>query len=508
METDNLCKLGLETEPALAAERERLFATGSPYLPARRAEIVGLEPVLDRLDEVAGWLQTPELYLRHGARLEPGILLAGPPGTGKTLLARYLATQAEALFVDVRDFPCSGPTLAASDVATLFAYARSAYATIGRPTILFWDELDASVQPSCSPLFEEETGLEAALRTELDGLRGKPEGVLLVACTNRPERIGPALVRPGRLGLRFELRPPDAEGRALLLAHYLRRYPTDGPIDAAALACLLASGDTAPAIEEAVAGAWRRAVARAIEEAGEPLLLRADVETALLERLVGPAPPFWSRSACERMRIAVHECGHALCALAFDRPLQLVSVAAGRDSLGRVLTGAHREALPTLDDLYAELRVGLGGIAAERVAGISASASGAVDTLQASELALRLVEAYGAGRTTGLFNPDASSRRRATRTPELSETMLARYDEAAARLVEEARRDATRVLRRAGRRRLVALAELLAERETMTGAEFEAEARRLLGDPFSLRRRRRAAARPAWVAPNLRRWRS
>jgi len=131
--------------PSLEERRRTLFDEGSPYAPAERSEIVGIEHVLERVDEVLHWLVYAERYAQPGSRLEPGVLFAGPPGTGKTLAARYLAAASGAIFVDARAFPTEESSLQPSDVQALFRRAREARLAQARPLILFWDELDAVV---------------------------------------------------------------------------------------------------------------------------------------------------------------------------------------------------------------------------------------------------------------------------------------------------------------------------------------------------------------------------
>jgi len=459
---------------ALECARAGLFATGSAFAPATADEIAGLDDVVARVDELVRWLADAQRFAGHGARLEPGVLFAGPPGTGKTLLARYLATASGARFVDVRDFPFEGDELGEADIAALFRHARAARERDGAPIVLFWDELDELCEATFGP-HASRPRVVSALLAELDGIRGKAAGVLLVACSNQADELDPALLRPGRIGLRIELRAPDPAGQRMLLAHQIARYPGRETAELDALAPLLAADDTAAAIEEAVAAAWRAAVARALEAGDAPLLEQSDLRGALVDRLVGAPPSFLRVSGEERFRVAVHEAGHALAALAFRVPLRLVTVRAGRASLGQTLT-EPLTAAPSLDALLTELRVGLGGLAAERVAGIGTGVGSCSDTLRVSEVALRAVELFAAGRRSGAFNPDATARRRSHRQPEVSDSLLTLADLDAHDLVADALRDAERSLRAIGREPILALARILAERETMTGPELAAEA--------------------------------
>jgi cell division protease FtsH len=466
---------------ALECARVELFATGSAFAPATADEIAGLDDVVARVDELVRWLADADRFAEHGARLEPGVLFEGPPGTGKTLLARYLATASGARFVDVRDFPCHDE-LGEADVAALFRHARETRSRESCPVVLFWDELDELCPGPFGPLARTRARAVSALLAELDGVRGKARGVLLVACSNQPDELDAALLRPGRLGLRIELRPPDPAGQRLLLGHQVGRYPGGDAVGLDELVPFLAPEDTAAAIEEAVASAWRASVTRALDTGAVAHLAQADLRLALADRLLGAPPSFLRLGGDQRFRVAVHEVGHALAALAFAGGLRLVTVRPGRTTFGTTLTEPF-PAAATLDGLFAELRIGLGGLAAEQVANVPRGTGCAGDTLRVSELALRAVELFAAGRRCGAFNPDATARRRGHRDPELSDALLARADLDAEELVAQALADVERVLRDVGRQPILALAEVLAERETMTGAELAAEALRLGAAP-------------------------
>lgn len=470
-----------------ATARELLFAEGSPFAPVAREEIVGIDEVLARVDDIVSWLAHARRLEELGAPPEPGILFHGPPGTGKTLVARYLATRANARFVDVRDFPRSRPRLSPADVAEMFAYARSAYERNGVPVVLFWDEFELAAGPRSTSI-PGARELVLALRAELDGVRGRPRGVLLIACSNVPA-IDPALMRPGRIGLRLQFTPPDRHGRELLLRRRLSTLPTEEPIEPHDLAPLLGPEATAATIDEAVASAWRRAVLRAVRDGRRPALRQDDLTEALLERLLGPRPPHTRLDDDTRFRIAVHEAGHALAAAAFGIPLRLVTIRPGARFLGRTIADTCNEHAQTIAELKAEMRIALAGTLAEQVAGLEVQTGGEADTGSATSVALRLVDLNAIGRRSGPFNPNPARLR--SSSPDLSETMLRRLDRDAHRLLRAARRETLRTLRRIGPTRIKTLARILCERETLLGAELEQEIRTLLGgDP------RRYARRP------------
>jgi cell division protease FtsH len=461
-------------------ERQRLlFSEGSPFLPVDRTEIVGIDGVLDAVAELVHWLRHAREYAAYGARLEPGVLLEGPPGTGKTLVTRYLATASEALFVSVHDFPVTASTPQPGDIAELFARARRAYATTGRPVVLFWDEFETAganrMRPGASPA---QAAAVAQLATELDGVGGKNEGVLLVVATNHAAALDAALLRPGRLGKRIHFAAPDRHGKALLLDHYLATMSVGDDVDADALSHLFVSGTSAAAIEETVRDAWRVAVRDALAEGKAPVLGQAQLVESLLDRLLGAQPPYGSRADDALLRTAVHEVGHALAALSFGVPVRLVSVRAGKGFGGRTITGEPSRASGTVAEQQAHLRVGFGGMVAEQIAGVGEGTGNGSDTATNTRRALMLVEQNGLGRA-GAFNPMGAVAPPIQRA--LSEELLADLDRGAVELLSDAHADTERALAEIGHGPILELARLLVEHETLLGPQFEQAAKEVAG---------------------------
>jgi cell division protease FtsH len=457
-------------------QRRRVFFTGSSNFAAvHRQEIVGIDPILERVDDLVDALRASETLERYGARLESGVLFEGPPGTGKTLVARYVATVSDALFINAREFPTEGGELSARDVAALFRLARETYRHTKRPIVIFWDEFDdhARCAPN-GPLYER--SILAQLKADLDGVTGKNTGIVVVACTNHAHAIDHALLRAGRISTRLRFCAPDLGGKARLIDHYLASRPTAGPIDSLALAELLESDASAATIAESVDSAWQRAVLCSTACGTEPALTQTALDEALINRRLGERSSSTAVSPTARHRAAIHEAGHALVALAAGMPVVLITLRADGRGAGRMLPGALEQY--SIEQHKACLRVDLAGMCAEERLGLGAGAGNGSDTDQATRRARWLVAANDVGERCGAFNPFAGDPRFSAASGE----MLARLDLDAADLLEEARMHADAVLRRIGTDAICRVAEALLERETIRGPEI-AELAGLSFDP-------------------------
>ena len=455
------------TANALEGSRRAFFSDGSAFAPVQRAEIVGIEPILERVDRFIDALRRSEALERYGARLEAGVLFEGPPGTGKTLVARYVATVSGALFVDARAFPREQSELHAQDVADLFRRAREAYGHGRRPVVIFWDEFDdhARWQPD-GPLSER--SIVSQLKAELDGVVGKNIGIVMVTCTNNAASIDRTLLRPGRIGTRLRFTPPDLDGKARLLDRYLGVVSTAGPIDTHSLAHLLGSNAPASAAEEAVAEAWRLAVVSSLAAGQEPCLMQQELQAALLERLLGEPSGMLNVTPAARWRTAVHETGHALVALDAGLPVALITVRPSVEAAGRMLLGDYQET-HTLAEQKALLRVAYGGMLAEELLGLDGGVGNGGDTARMTYTARGLVEANDIGVRSGAFQPLAGGPRGGR---PVSEELLGRIDLDVLDLLEQAREDARGVLRRIGADTVQRLAEALLRDETLLGPEI------------------------------------
>jgi cell division protease FtsH len=367
-------------------------------------DVAGYEGAKREINEVVDFLRHPERYTRAGAVTPRGVLMVGPPGTGKTLLARAVAGEA-----DVPFFALTGSSfvelfvgVGASRVRDLFAAARKA-----APAIIFIDEIDAIGQRRGGALVsndEREQTLNQLL-AEMDGF-DPAAGVVVIAATNRPETLDPALLRPGRFDRQVEIPLPNQHERAAILAVHGRgkRFSDDVDFDAVARSTPGFSGaDLANLVNEAAIVAVR---------AGREVISAADFSEARDRILLGRREATNALMPDEKHAVAVHESGHALVAALSPRadPVAKVTILPAGQALGVT------EQLPVDErHLYSEsylkdsLAVRLGGRAAELLVLGEASSGAASDLHGATDLATRMVREYGMSERLGPVGFGSSS---------------------------------------------------------------------------------------------------
>ena len=436
-------------------------------------DVAGYEGAKSEISEVVDFLRTPERYARAGAVVPRGVLMVGPPGTGKTLLARAVAGEAHVPFFSVTgsSFVEMFVGVGASRVRDLFADARKR-----APSIIFIDEIDAiggkrNSGHGFGSNDEREQTLNQML-AEMDGF-DPATGVVVIAATNRPESLDPALLRPGRFDRTVEIPLPNqAERRAILAVHATgKRLTPDVDLDIAARGTPGFSGaDLANLINEAAIVAVRHdrdvITARDIDEARDRIILgRRDGSNALLPE--------------EKHAVAVHESGHALVALLSEHadPVAKVTILPSGRALGVT------EQLPVDErHLYAEsylhdsLAIRLGGRAAEVLVLGEGSTGAANDLAGATDLALKMVREWGLSARLGPigYGPDGpqylGGQALGQGRPYAEGTQRA-IDEEVSRLLLEAEERATTLLTE-NRAALEAVVGVLLEKETITGQEL------------------------------------
>src|SRR4051794_10342640 len=438
------------------------------------ADVAGVEEAKYELQELVFFLKEPKNYGRLGAHVPKGILLVGPPGTGKTLLARAVAGEAGVPFFSISgsEFVEMFVGVGAARVRDLFEQARKA-----APCIIFIDELDAlgRSRTAGGPLggYDEKEQTLNQLLAELDGF-DPSSGVILLAATNRPEILDPALLRAGRFDRQVLVDRPDKGGRLAILKVHVRKIRIGNDVDLDKLAALtagLTGADIANLINEAAIAVTRR---NAAEVGMEDF-------TVAIERIVaGVEKKSRVLSKDERRRVAYHEMGHALVAASLPGvdPVHKVSIIPrGVGALGYTMQRPTEDRfLLAASELKNRIAVLMGGRAAEQLIFGGDVSTGAADDLQrATEIAMEMVTRYGmdqkVGQRTYASRPQNFLPGVQDRVVSAAEATEREIDLAVRDLIEAGDASARSILERR-RADLDEGAALLIARETLTSEEF------------------------------------
>jgi len=437
------------------------------------ADVAGVEEAKFELQEVVSFLKDPKSYGRLGAHVPKGILLVGPPGTGKTLLARAVAGEAAVPFFSISgsEFVEMFVGVGAARVRDLFEQARKA-----APCIIFIDELDAlgrSRSPGAYGGYDEKEQTLNQLLAELDGFDPRL-GVILLAATNRPEILDPALLRAGRFDRQVLVDRPDKNGRLAILKVHVRKVRAGSEVELEKIAGLTAGftgADLANLINEAAIAATRR-------NADE---VSFDDFTIAIERIVaGIEKKSRVLREEERRRVAYHEMGHALVAASLPGvdPVQKVSIIPrGIGALGYTMQRPTEDRfLLSASELKNRITVLMGGRAAERLIFDGDVSTGAADDLQrATEIALEMVTKYGmdpkVGQRTYAPKPQAFIAAMQDQIVSAAEVTRREIDLAVRDLIEAGDANALQILE-ARRSDLEAGVDQLIRNETLTAEQF------------------------------------
>jgi cell division protease FtsH len=438
------------------------------------ADVAGIDEAKEELTEVVDFLRDPDKYRKLGAHIPRGVLLTGAPGTGKTLLARAVAGEADVPFfsMSASEFVEMIVGVGASRVRDLFTQAKSA-----APSIIFIDEIDAIGRSRGSGVFsgandEREQTLNQIL-TEMDGFDAST-GVIVLAATNRPDVLDPALLRPGRFDRRVPVQAPDKAGREQILRVHTREIPLAPDVDLDALAATTAGmvgADLANLANEAALLATRRGHAQATMDDFTDALEKIELGTAR-KLLI---------TAADKRRTAYHEAGHALVGMLTPGadPVRKISIIPRTMSLGVTISapGSDRFNYDT-QSLLAHIKVATGGRAAEEVVYGNETTGAESDIRQATSLARDMVGRFGMSDEIGFVSVLPQGGDGSALMPgvsEVSERTRQRIDDEMRRIVDEQLESAVQLLED-NRKRLDSLAEALFQAETLEGPRAYAAA--------------------------------
>jgi cell division protease FtsH len=459
------------------------------------ADVAGVDEAIEELEEVKEYLQSPAKFQAMGAKIPRGVLLFGPPGTGKTLLARAVAGEAGVPFFSISgsDFVEMFVGVGAARVRDLFEQAKAS-----APAIVFIDEIDAVGRHRGAGLgggHDEREQTLNQLLVEMDGFDQRST-VILMAATNRPDILDPALLRPGRFDRQVVIDRPDLEGRKAILNVHARGKPFDPSVDLAVLARRtpgFTGADLANAINEAALLAARRSK-RAIS--------MDEIEEAVDRVMAGPERKSRVMDEQERRLIAYHEGGHAMIAHILpntDEVHKITVIPRGR-ALGYTLTLPEQDKfLLTREQMRDELAMLMGGRVAEEIVAGDVTTGAANDIERATRVARQMVTEYGMSdtigpRTLGQKQGEVFLGRDWGSTPDYSDAVAFEIDQEVRQLIDEAHDVALDILTE-NRSKLDALAAQLLEKETLDRDEVE----RFFGD-VEKRAPREAEERSAGLA--------
>ena len=436
-------------------------------------DVAGVDEAIEELQEVKEYLQNPAKFQAMGAKIPRGVLLFGPPGTGKTLLARAVAGEAGVPFFSISgsDFVEMFVGVGAARVRDLFEQAKQS-----APAIVFIDEIDAVGRHRGAGLgggHDEREQTLNQLLVEMDGFDQRT-AVILMAATNRPDILDPALLRPGRFDRHVTIDRPDLEGRKGILKVHARGKPFDETVNLDTVAKRtpgFTGADLSNVINEGalLSARW-----------GKKAIGMKEVEEAIDRVMAGPERKTRVMSEREKRVIAYHEGGHALVAhvLPNTDPVHKISVIPRGRALGYTLTLPEEDKfLMTREELADELGMLLGGRVAEELIVGDITTGAANDIERATKVARQMVTEYGMSDiigplTLGQKQHEVFLGRDFQAQPDYSDQVAFEIDNEVRRLIDEAHDEALEILQE-HREQLDKLAQMLIERETLERDEVE-----------------------------------
>jgi cell division protease FtsH len=451
--------------------RAKRMSVDSPKITFR--DVAGVDEAVEELHEIKEFLENPKKFQALGARIPKGVLLYGPPGTGKTLLARAVAGEAGVPFFSISgsDFVEMFVGVGASRVRDLFEQAKQ-----NSPCIIFMDEIDAVGRHRGAGMgggHDEREQTLNQLLVEMDGFEMK-DNIILIAATNRPDILDPALLRPGRFDRQIVVDRPDRAGRKKILDVHTRGKPLAREIDVDVLAGQtpgFTGADLSNLVNEAALLAARN---------GKREITQVELEEGIMRVIAGPEKKTRVMSSKERRVTAYHEMGHAIVGhyLPHSDPIHKISVISRGQALGYTISlPGEDKFLTTRAELQDTMAMTLGGRAAEEICFDEITTGASNDIEKVTATAKQMVMRFGMSDKLGprVFGHDHSQPflgREFSSEPDYSDEIAREIDDEIRRIIETAHVQAKEILSQR-RESLTKLSEILLKRETIEKEQFE-----------------------------------
>ena len=451
--------------------RAKRMSVDSPKITFR--DVAGVDEAVEELHEIKEFLENPKKFQALGARIPKGVLLYGPPGTGKTLLARAVAGEAGVPFFSISgsDFVEMFVGVGASRVRDLFEQAKQ-----NSPCIIFMDEIDAVGRHRGAGLgggHDEREQTLNQLLVEMDGFEMK-DNIILIAATNRPDILDPALLRPGRFDRQIVVDRPDRKGRSKILEVHTRGKPLAKEINVDALAGQtpgFTGADLSNLVNEAALLSARN---------GKREITQVELEEGIMRVIAGPEKKTRVMSDKERLITAYHEMGHAIVGhyLEHSDPVHKISIISRGQALGYTISMPQEDKfLTTKAELTDNLAMTLGGRAAEEIVFSEITTGASNDLEKVTATAKQMVMRFGMSEKLGprVFGHDHGQPflgREFSAEPDYSDEIAREIDDEIRRIVEAAHQRAKDLLTEY-RDSLGTISEILVKRETIEKEEFE-----------------------------------
>ncbi len=452
--------------------RAKRMSVDSPKITFR--DVAGADEAVEELHEIKEFLENPKKFQALGARIPKGVLLYGPPGTGKTLLARAVAGEAGVPFFSISgsDFVEMFVGVGASRVRDLFEQAKQ-----NSPCIIFMDEIDAVGRHRGAGLgggHDEREQTLNQLLVEMDGFEAK-DNIIMIAATNRPDILDPALLRPGRFDRQITVDRPDRAGRRKILEVHTRGKPLAKVIDLDTLAGQtpgFTGADLSNLVNEAALLAART---------GKKEITQIELEEGIMRVVAGPEKKTRVMGDKERLVTAYHEMGHAIVGhfLEHSDPVHKVSIISRGQALGYTISlPTEDKFLTTRAELTDTMAMTLGGRAAEEIVFSEITTGASNDLEKVTATAKQMVMRFGMSEKLGprVFGHDHGQPflgREFSAEPDYSDEIAREIDDEIRRIVEGAHQQAKDILSE-HREELATISELLLKRETIEREQFEA----------------------------------